>query len=331
MMHGVQQPGAFWADRRVLVTGGFGFVGRWMIRALIDRGATVAVADPSNLEEFSGVVVHHSRPIDSVPEAMAALDAFEPAVVVHLAGQAGVSACERDPCEAFESNVRCTMHLLEALRQRPCGVRALVATSSNHVYGELEPGEVVEEDDALGGLGPYAATKACADILCRSYARSYGLPITVARITNSFGGDDPHVSHIVTSAILSCLRGDRPVIKRSGRDTKAFMHVGDTVSGLLHLCEQTAERPGVRGEAFNIVPDEPTSVRDLVVLIMRLCGQGGEPEILAPGDPAEQEHLSAEKTARMLGWRATRSLEAGLAETIAWYRAHDDHLIAHAG
>src|SRR5439155_14452220 len=94
-----------------------------------------------------------------------------------------------------------------------------------------------QEDAALNGLGIYAASKACADIVARSYARTYGLPIGIARITNTFGGRDHHKDHLVTATILAIVRGDAPAIRSSGRAVRGYMYVRDTVEAFLALAE----------------------------------------------------------------------------------------------
>jgi len=307
---------AHWQGRRAVVTGGAGFLGRWLVRALADAGAEARVwdrvgDDPIDLLD-----------LDATADRLARAAADGPVTVFHLAGQAGVKACHDDPADAFAANVTATVHVLEAARRHPAAVDALVCTSSNHVYGDHPPREFpLEESTPLAGHSPYAATKAAADLLCQSFGKSYALPVTIARITNSYGGDDPHRKHLVTAAVLAALAGVRPVITGSGRDRKGFAYVEDTVDGLLTLAEHTAARPAeLAGEAFNLVPDEAPTVLELVDRVIAAVGFDLSPDVHRPDAEAEAEHLSNAKAKRVLGWSPGHTLDEGLAKTVRWYR-----------
>ena len=267
------------------------------------------------------------------------LEATHPAVVIHLAGQPGVSTSHEQPVSAYESNVLATFNVLEAARRSRAShtgdegkLLSIVAVSSNHVYGHQEhrEGRPTPESAPLNGEGMYAASKLCGDVLARCYGTSYGLPVGIARMTNSFGGDDHHVAHIITGSILSVLRGERPVIKQSGRDRKGYLYIEDTVEGLLAVAERVAGSAELAGEAFNLVPDEAVTTLDLVRAIVAAAGdaiparcvsEGGlEPIVQNPAAPCEEEFLDNTKARRLLGWRPQHDLAAGLRKTIAWYR-----------
>ncbi|MEL6330303.1 MAG: NAD(P)-dependent oxidoreductase [Planctomycetota bacterium] len=310
-----------WRSSKVLVTGGSGFVGRWLMRRLAAEGADLVNVDRLEPDGApSGGFI--ASQLDEPAAFASIIDEVRPQIVIHLAGQAGVATCHKNPVEAYSANVTATMVLLEGIRTaRFGGVEAITATSSNHVYGDQDGVSI--EASPLNGLGTYAATKACSDVLCRCYAHEYGIPVTVARITNSFGGDDPHATHIVTATVLSCLRGETPIIKGSGRDTKSFMHIEDTVDGILALAERSRTDRGLDGAAFNIVPEVPTTVYELVGRIMRIVGLEGEPVVERPDAHAEIEHLSAAAARDRLGWTSSRTLDQAIEETVAWYRQHE--------
>jgi CDP-glucose 4,6-dehydratase len=166
----------------------------------------------------------------------------------------------------------------------------------------------------------YAVSKLCGDVLARTYGKTYRLPVAIARMTNSYGGDDHHVTHIITGTILSSLKGERPVIKQSGRDRKGYLYIKDTAEGLLAIAEGAATNPEVAGEAFNLCPNEAVTVIDLVRTITRAVGQDADPVVQNPAAEHEEEHLDNSKAKRMLGWSPRYSLADGLAESIAWYR-----------
>jgi len=319
----------FWADRTVLITGVSGFIGAWLARTLVERGARVTGLDTTATgalqfhEGLDGQVDVAVGSITSLPDVTRALERFRPEVCFHLAGASMVDRSIAAPMATFEVNTLGTWVVLEAVRQVGSRPR-LVAASSNHVYGNHETFPYCE-DFALDGPSPYAASKACADIVARSYAATYDLPIAVARLTNSYGGADPHVTHIVTASIISVLRGEAPVLLSDGSPLKSYLYVRDTVAGLVRLAEM-ADRPEVRGRAFNLAMDEPITVLDLVRTIVKVSGAQGLTVVPqgTPGAFHEREFLSNGRAKTILAWRPEYALEDGLRETIAWYREHPE-------
>jgi CDP-glucose 4,6-dehydratase len=243
-----------------------------------------------------------------------------PATIFHLAGQSGVAASEQHPAAAFTANAQACWTLLEACRTlaRP---PEIVVASSNHVYGHQDARPTVEAA-SLNGTGTYAASKVCTDVIARCYAASHHLPIVVARITNSFGGADPHLDHLIAGTITAVLRGETPVIRGNGTARKAYLYVEDTIDALVCLAGNLSTE-GVAGEAFNVVGAEPMSVLDTVRTILRELGREHvEPTVLGRHTaPEEVEELSGEKILARLGWRPHYTFDTGLRRAIEDYRA----------
>ncbi len=310
---------SFWNHKNVVVTGGSGFIGRWLVRALEAGKAQVHIFDYTPQPTLEGMYTYHQADLMDLRRTADLIAEIEPDVVLHLAGQAGVPNCHNDPIMAFQSNVQLTTHILEACRMFG-GIESIVAVSSNHVYGEQKM-RPTPEDTPLNGTGIYATSKLCADVIARAYGKTYGLPVGIARITNSFGGDDPHETHIITSTIISLLHNEQPVIMQSGRDTKGYLYVKDTVNGLLTLAEKVAVVPELHGEAFNFVPDAPVSVSELIATILEVMGKQIEPVVHNPLADYEYEYLDNAKARRLLGWSPQYTLCEGFKETIQWYSA----------
>lgn len=307
----------FWHKKRVLVTGGCGFVGRWVCRALTPAEVDLHILDLAPSPHFDSKHTFHRTDLRNLVATTELITSLKPDVIIHLAGQPGVGSSHDNPVGAYEANVLATFNLLEACRVQG-GVKAIVAVSSNHVYGDQHHLPTAE-DAALNGAGMYAASKLAGDVLSRAYGKTYNVPVGIARMTNSYGGDDHHLAHIITATILSALKNERPVIKQSGRDRKGYLYIKDTAQGLLAVAEGVAGSKELRGEAFNLVPNEAVTVSDLVSTVLKAAGSSLQPEIQNPAASFEEEHLDNSKARKLLGWTPEFDLPAGLRETIAWF------------
>ena len=316
---------AAWQGRTALITGISGFLGAWLAEALVERGAAVFGFDKvagGALELHDGLagrVNIITGDITSLEDAERALKASSADTCFHLAGHSMVDPESRSPVATFEANARGTWIVLEAARRFGRLSRIMVA-SSNHIYGHQETAPSAE-DAPLNGVNPYAASKACTDLIARCFAETYRMPIAIARNTNTYGGADPHQTHIVTASILSLLQGQPPVIQSDGSPVKSYLYVRDTIEGYLRLGAR-ADAPDVRGQPVNLSMDAPVSVKELVETLIRVSGvQGLPPKILGTaGAWTEREWLSNARAKAVLGWTPHYSLEAGLRETFEWYR-----------
>jgi CDP-glucose 4,6-dehydratase len=317
-----------WADRHVLVTGATGIVGSWLCKDLLERGASVTafVRDDDPQSEFfrsetagrCGVV---RGDLATFTDCLRAINLSESDVVFHLGAQTIVGAALREPLETFESNVRGTYNLLEAARRLPGLARTIVVASSDKAYGDAD-GLPYDEDMPLRGRHPYDVSKSCADLLATTYAHTYGLNVTIARCGNIYGGGDLNWSRIVPGTIRSLLRGERPVLRSSGRLVRDYIYVRDVVAGYIALAA-ASESAQLAGEAFNFSPESRVTVLEIVESIATIMHAPCDPNILdtARFEIAEQT-LNSAKARRMLHWQPTWTLEAGLTETVDWYREH---------
>jgi CDP-glucose 4,6-dehydratase len=316
-----------WADRVVLVTGATGFIGSWLVKELLARGSRVVclVADAPEASELVrsgdlGRVTAVDGGLEH-PEAVEhAVAAHGADTVLHLGAQTLVEVAHRDPLGTLESNVRGTYNLLEACRRHAETVVSVVVASSDKAYGEHET-LPYDEETPLRPRHPYETSKACGDLLARTYHHTYGLPVTVTRFGNVYGGGDLNWSRIVPGTIRSLLRGERPVVRSDGRFTRDYVYVHDVVGACLLLAERAGEE-GVAGEAFNFGPGTPTSVLDVVDRLRALTGRRDLDADVRDSAVGEIRHqsLDAAKAARVLGWQPSWDLDAGLRETVGWYR-----------
>lgn len=315
-----------WQDRTVFVTGATGLVGSWLVDALLQQGARVVALVRDTVPDTELQRSGNKRRIHIVRGELAQyeqleriLAEYEVDTVFHLAAQTTVGIANRAPLSTFETNIRGTWLLLEAARRNPT-VKRFVAASSDTVYGP-QAALPFGEETPLEAVYPYDVSKACVDLLTRSYAQTYGLPTLVTRCANLYGGGDLNWNRLIPGTIRSVLRGERPVIRSDGRFQRDYLYVKDAVRGYLTAAEQL-DRPEIQGEAFNFGWSRPISALDMVAAIIRHAGREDlEPVILnqARGE-TDVKYVTTAKAAELLHWTPRYPLDEGLGETIAWYR-----------
>lgn len=318
-----------WLDRPVLVTGGTGFAGSWLVQRLRALGAEVVcvVRDWVPRSPLLGGALPADITVvfgDVRDQALLerALGDYEVEVVFHLAAQTIVPIANRNPVETFDTNIRGTVALLEACRRSP-RVRGVVVASSDKAYG-AQSELPYREDMPLRPLHPYDVSKACADLIARSYAATYDLPVAVTRAGNFFGGGDLNWSRLFPGTIRSALRGRAPVIRSDGTPRRDYVYVEDAVEAYLLLASSVAEGR-VHGEAVNISYEQPLTVREAVEAILTETGVELEPVTEATAtSEIQDQYLDATRARSELGWSPAYDFDEGLRRTVAWYRAHLD-------
>lgn len=321
---------------RALVTGAHGFVASHLAKALLERGDSVRVLDRPDprIADVGGprlsaldmlglrgeveLAEGDLRDADAVSAAVAGCDA-----IFHLAAQTIVGVARESPAETFEVNVRGAWNVFEACREHD--VARVVFASSDKAYGS-SPELPYREDFPLRASYPYDASKAAADVIARSYAHAYGVPLAVTRFANIYGGGDLNFSRLIPEAVVAALDGRAPVIRSDGSPERDFLHVDDAVSAYFAI-EGALEGDGARGEAFNAGGERPHSVREVVDLIATAAGTGVEPEYLGSGTPdgeIDRQYVDSAKLRELTGWRPQVELREGLRETLDWYRRHPE-------
>jgi CDP-glucose 4,6-dehydratase len=316
----------------VLVTGGHGLLGGWLVSELLDQGAHVVairrdepVASTLAMLGLADRVAAVNGDICDPGLIARALNEYEVDSVFHLAAQTLVGTANRSPLSTFETNIRGTWLVLEACRLH--GVRSVVVASSDKAYGrqvELP----YRERQPLAPTYPYDVSKAAADLLARSYWHTFELPVAVTRFANLYGGGDTNRSRLVPEAVAAALTGRAPVIRSDGSPRRDFLYVEDAARAYVAIWRALLAGEG-RGEAFNAGGGEPHRVRDVVEMICRLAGSGVEPDIRGAGVPhgeIEEQWVDASKLRGLTGWEPLVGLEEGLALTIGWYREHPEAL-----
>jgi len=309
-------------DRRVLVTGGAGFVGGNLVRRLLREGAQVTVLDDlftgrrENLPPGGFTFVEGSVCDPPTVEHLVAQNS----VVFHAAAR-NIVVSTRNPREDFETNIGGTLNVL--LAARAVGIERLVYTSSTSVYGNPRylP---INEDDRLQPLTPYAVSKLAGEHYCMAFYESYGLPTVAVRYSNIFGpGQDPANPYCgVVAKFIEALFADRPpMIHGDGSQTRDFTYIDDAVEATV----QAAMSERALGEVFNVGTGIETSVNRLAETLIAVTGARVRPEHAdrRDVDNIRRRVVNIEKTRRALRWVPEVTLEEGLRRTVEWQRQRD--------
>jgi CDP-glucose 4,6-dehydratase len=252
-----------------------------------------------------------------------ALNEHQIRAVFHLAAQTIVGAANRSPLSTFETNVRGTYTLLEACRN--VGVVAepverIVVASSDKAYGDHDE-LPYREDSPLQPRYPYDVSKAATDMIARSYATTYEMPVAVTRLANVYGGGDLNWSRIVPDTARALVNDKRPVIRSDGTPERDYMYVEDAVGAYLAIAE-SLDGDEFRGRAWNAGTGTPVPVRDVVQRLITASGKDLEPDIQGTGTPhgeIDRQFLDSTAIERDLGWSAQWDLDRGLRATWEWY------------
>jgi CDP-glucose 4,6-dehydratase len=330
---------SFWRDRSVLVTGGTGLLGSWLIKQLLEAGAHVVCLVRDWVPQSELVRSRRIEQVNTVHGDILDRDClertlgeYEVEVVFHLAAQTIVGIANRNPISTFSTNIEGTWNLLEGCRRSP-KVLSIVVASSDKAYGD-QKNLPYDESMPLQGRHPYDVSKSCADLIAQTYAVSYNLPVTITRCGNFYGGGDLNWNRVVPGTIRSILRGERPVVRSDGRFVRDYFYIEDGAAAYMLLAERLASEATLRGQAFNFSNESQVSVLDMVDLILQKMKSSLRPEVLnQASNEIRHQYLSAERARTMLNWHPQFTLESGLDRTLAWYREFlgAPATMAHAG
>lgn len=304
-----------------LVTGGGGFIGSHLVRALVRTGARVRVLDndPAGARTHLGAFSRGEFEWidgDVRDAALMARACRGVEVVFHLAALASVPYSVAHPVETHEVNVTGTLNTLLAARDG--GVRRVVLSSSCAVYGD-SPVTPTSERLPPAPVSPYGAQKLAAEGYCRAFTSDYGLETTVLRYFNVFGpGQDPHgaYSAVVPRFLGAARSGERPVIYGDGEQSRDFIYVGNVVEANL----RAATAPAASGATLNVGTGMPITVNALAAAIGRVTGRPLAP-VYAAARAGDIRESAADVTLlrTLLDYTPTISLEEGLELTArAW-------------
>jgi dTDP-glucose 4,6-dehydratase len=314
--------------KRILVTGGAGFISSNMIRYLLHQTAhdvvtMDALTYAGNMANLADVRDHERlrfihgdiRDLTDVASALEGVD-----VIVNAAAESHVEkSIEEGAREFVTTNVEGTQILLDAIREAP--VERFILFSSSEVYGTAEAAPM-DEDHPLNPRSPYAATKAGADRLAYSYYVTYGLPVTIVRPFNNYGPRQ-HPEKVIPRFITQALQDRELTIHGDGHASRDWLYVDDDAEAIEAIIAAPLEN--VAGEVLNVATGIDIPVTEIADAVLEALGKPASLKTFVTERPGQVDrHIgSTEKMERLTGWTARTSFEEGLARTIAWYRENE--------
>jgi CDP-glucose 4,6-dehydratase len=248
-----------------------------------------------------------------------ALGAHDVRCVYHLGAQTQVGVANRSPFETWETNIRGTYSLLDAIRERG-GMERVVVASSDKAYGAHE-NLPYREDFALQPSFPYDVSKAATDMIARSYAATYDMPVAVTRLANVYGPGDVNWARVIPDTARALVRGERPVIRSDGTPERDYIYVEDAADAYLAVAD-SLDDPAQRGRAWNAGSGVPLSVLEVVRRLIAISGRDLEPDIQGTGVPhgeIDRQFLDPTAMRWELGWTPRWDFDSGLKATWDWY------------
>jgi CDP-glucose 4,6-dehydratase len=334
---------AFWAGKRVLLTGHTGFKGSWLAAWLARHGAKVhgfalPPDKPRSLFEDAGLAARIESTLGDIrrPEELRAAFAHaQPEIVLHLAAQSLVRPSFEDPVGTFETNVMGTVHVLEACRAT-ASVRAIVNVTSDKCYDNREVVWPYREDEPMGGSDPYSASKGCSELVTAAWRKSFipgkgakgpaRMVLASARAGNVIGGGDWARDRLIPDCVRAIEKGEA-IVLRNPNSVRPWQHVLEPLSGYLLLAERLHQDGEKIAEGWNFGPRDdcpPRTVSWVVERFVAAWGGGAQWKLDAAPNPPEANLLRVDssKAAFRLGWSPRLDTPRAVEWTMDWYRRH---------
>jgi len=317
----------FWKNKKVLVTGGAGFIGSHVVEMLVANGAEVIVVDNlengnmNNLSKIKSNIIFKSGDLKILDTCIAVSKNMD--MVLNIAAKVGgIDFNKKHPGTMFRDNILINTNVLEAARIN--NAERVLVVSSACVYQRHCKIPTPESEGFKGMPEPtndgYGWAKRMTEFQAQAYAREFGMKIAIARPYNAYGPRDhfdPEKSHVIPALIKRIFDGENPLtIWGSGEQSRAFLFVTDFARGLLEIVEKYPE-----ADPINIGTDEEIKIKDLVKLILKIAGKN--PKIffdISKPEGQPRRNCDNTKAKEKIGFKARVNLDEGLKKTIEWYK-----------
>jgi CDP-glucose 4,6-dehydratase len=311
-------------NKRILVTGGMGFVGSHVVETFVGEGSSVVVPlrsispysyfSSQMLDQRVIQVVCDLKDKDRVFDVVSKYDIE---YIIHLAAQPLVTTAYMHPSETILSNIIGTVNVLESVRLFP-HVKGIIVASSDKAYGKTS--KPYKEEDPLQGDHPYDVSKSSADLITSSYHKTYGIPVVITRFGNIYGEGDLNFSRIIPGALQAILSEETFIVRSNGTFVRDYLYVKDVVNGYILLLQHMNS---LAGEVFNFGSHYNTSVLSLlhdmsVILSKEIPYKINDNAI----NEIPYQSLAWDKAQRMIGWSPIYTLDQVLPSMYEWYKKY---------
>lgn len=311
--------------KKVLVTGGAGFIGSAYARLLVERGYRVSIidsltyaGDKARLDDVKKKVAFYNADLTDAPRIESLFKRIKPRYVVHFAAETHVDRSIRHAGVFLTTNVVGTQILMEACRTT--GVEKFVHISTDEVYGEIKKGYFTEES-AFSPNSPYAASKAAADMLVKSYIRTHKFPAVIVRPSNNYGPWQ-YPEKLVPVVILKALHNQPVPVYARGLNMREWLYVTDCAEGVLKVMEK-----GKIGEAYNIGSAQERRNIDTVKKILDLLGKSHSLIEFVQDRPGHDIRYALDfSKIQKLGWKPRVNFDTGMTKVVSWSLNHQEWL-----
>lgn len=297
---------------QIIITGGSGFLGRHLCRALVNAGHTIKNIDLVENPEFSTIIADvrdRERMLKEIKDAD---------LVFHLASLIEAGESVKDPFRFIDYNIDGTLSVLEAMREN--NIKNFIFSSSAAIYGEPIK-TPIQEDDRTMPINPYGMTKLAMEGLLSSYVQSYGFTGVALRYFNLYGPEERHQpeTHAIPRFIDQINHDKEVTVWGDGSHLRDFVFISDIVEAHLKAIELVENQPQ-QYHYMNLSAEQPTSVIGVINLIEKILGRKANIKYFPqrPGDPKILT-ADASKAKQVLGWQAIVSLEEGLKRTVEYF------------
>jgi CDP-glucose 4,6-dehydratase len=329
----------YWFGKNVLITGINGFIGGNLAKTLLEKGANV-FGLLRNIKHDTFLFYEHLDKKITLANGCITDKEFLTRIiseeqihaVFHLAAQVEVGVGLANPYLTFETNIKGTYSLLEAIRSCPEKIESVVVASSDKAYGNYPKEKMpYKENYPLIPKYPYDVSKACADMIAQCYTSDvFKLPIVVTRFCNIFGPGQLNFSAVLPDSIRACLGYGTFVPRGNGEQIRDFIFVADVVDLYLRIGEALSKNPSeVRGEVYNAGTNTPRSVREILATVYRLTGQDNAFKSVldmmkgkATVGEIDCQYMDYEKVKADFGWSPKHSFEDGVSKTVQWFEGY---------
>lgn len=327
----------FWKNKKVLITGVNGFVGAHLADKLQKEGAIVTGLIRNQKKKTYLFIEKIDKKInlirgDITDHAFLKKNLIEQEIEIcfHLAAQVEVGLARKFPYLTWETNIKGTYSLLEAVRECGDQIKSVIIASSDKAYGDYPRNKMpYKEEYVLKPIYPYDVSKACADIIAKSYSSNlFNLPVVTTRFSNIFGPGQVNFSALIPDYIRSLLDHGKFSLRGNGKSVRDFLYITDVIELYLLIAKKLYFKADlVRGHAFNAGTNSPKEIKKVIKIIHKVSNSKKDLSKVFKNIKKNKtkgeidfQFMDYKKVKKFFGWRPRSNFDLSIKETFNWYK-----------